>query len=339
MKSFLGLDIGTANIKLVEMVREGKGVKVINAGLSPTPERAFLSEAEADQEELGRTIKKLFQDSGIKNREAYLSILESQVFTRVIETPKLSEKELAQSLKWEAEQYIPLPLDEVNMDFVVLERKEEKEKMKVLLVAAPLRLIEKYSKIASLAGLEIKALESESVAFSRLLGSLGENLLILDFGAFFSSIYLLNGKVLLLVRVTNYGSHLLTKALISELNLPLTQAEEYKRTYGLETSQMEGKVVAVLEPLVASLLSELQQSLIFFKEKYPEEVINRLLLTGGGSLLPGLSSYLQEKLGFEVFLGNPWGNFLLEEKVSSQFSGQEILFSVATGMAVRDLKG
>lgn len=339
MKSYLGLDIGSANIKAVEVAKEGKGIKVVNAALFPTPPRAFLSEAEVDQEELARTIKTLLRDAGIKNRESYVSLLESQVISRIIETPRLSDKELAQSLRWEAEQYIPLPLDEVNMDFVVLQKSEKEEKMKVLLIAAPLTLIEKYLKIIGLAGLEIRALETEGLALFRLSSFAAEtgNILLVNLGANSSSFYLIKGQILVLARLVGSGGSLLSRALVSDLNLPLERAEEYKKTYGLDSSQMEGKIVSTLQPLIDNLVTEISQSLAFFKEKYPEEIISRIVLTGGGSLLPGFSSYLQEKLGLEVVLGNPWENFLLEEKVASQFSGQETLFSVATGMAVRDI--
>lgn len=337
MKSFVGLDIGFTNIKVVELGGETEKIQVLKAVFTPTPSRGLSSEAESDKEKLAATLKKLFKDSGIKNRKVNVALAEHQVFTRIVETPKLSEKELAQSLRWEAEQYIPLPLEEVNMDFAVIERLEDQEKMKVLLVASPLRLIEKYMAILEEASLEVKVLESESLALYRLFQNAKENVLVIDLGSTSTSFYLMKKEVLLLARTVPNGSAVLTKALTTDLTLPVKQAEEYKRTYGLNTTVLEGKVAAILTPLIDNLILEIRQNLLFLQEKYREEAITEILVTGGGVFLPGLIDYLKEKLQIPVSVANPWQQFTLAETVQRQFVNEETIFSVATGLAMRDL--
>src|SRR3989344_5408410 len=146
MNAILGLDIGSHSIKVVELLKEKTEIKLLSAGTSPTPPRALASGTSADLEAVAIVIKKLLKDAGATSRQAIVAPPESQVFTRVIDMPQLSPRELASAIKWEAEQYIPLPLDQVNVDFTVLRdsKKTGKNTMEVLLVAAPKTLIEKY---------------------------------------------------------------------------------------------------------------------------------------------------------------------------------------------------
>src|SRR3989344_2825262 len=168
MKNYLGIDIGTSHIKFVETAVNGKSYEIVKAYMMPAVTKALFSESTADFEELARQIKMGLKDSGITLRRCNASLLESQVFTRIIEMPLLSDKELIQALRWEAERYIPLPLEEVNMDFAVLARYPDRKKMEVLLVASPIHTIQKYIKIFELAGIIIDALENEALPLLRV---------------------------------------------------------------------------------------------------------------------------------------------------------------------------
>lgn len=145
-----------------------------------------------------------------------------------------------------------------------------------------------------------------------------------------------NKDKLVLVRAISLGSGAFTKALMTEMNLPLQQAEEYKRTYGLNPSQLEGKINKVLSPILETLINELTQSFTYFKEKHPEEVISRIVLAGGGGMLPFLPQYLQERLQIETTIGNPWQRVPVTSGVNQQYGSMAPVFGVATGLAVRD---
>ncbi len=337
MKTYLGIDIGTSHIKLVEAGINGKTIEVVKAYMFPAVTRALASEATADIEELARTIKTGLKDSGISLRRANVSLNESQVFTRIIEMPLLSDKELVQALRWEAERYIPLPLDEVNMDFGVLTRFPDRKLMEILLVASPIRLIEKYSKILDMAGLAIDALENEALPVLRLFKDKNTNRVIVDVGDASTNIYLTRRDMLTLSHPTGIGGATFTKSLMAELNLPTAQAEEYKKTYGLNPAQMEGRIIKILSPLVDSLASEINQSVTYFKEKYPEEVMTSVLLTGGASLMPGFPMYIQEKIQLETGIANPWQNAVVG-RGASQYQNTASFFTVATGLALREME-
>lgn len=312
----------------------GKTVELVKAYMMPAVTKALFSEAMADWEELARQIKTGLKDSGISLRHANVSLLESQVFTRIIEMPLLSDKELIQALRWEAERYVPLPLDEVNMDFAVLARYSDKKQMEVLLVASPIHTIQKYIKILELAGLTADALENEAIPLLRVYNDPNANYGIVDIGDATANIFLTRKDTLALSRPIGIGGGTFTKVLVTELNLPTPQAEEYKKTYGLSPDQLEGRAFKIIGPLVNSLVSELNQSLIYFKERYPDEIISKIILTGGASLMPGLPQYIQDKIQVETVMGNPWTR-VSSAKVPN--AGQTASFySVATGLSMRE---
>ncbi|MBP9814659.1 pilus assembly protein PilM, partial [Candidatus Woesebacteria bacterium] len=171
MKSLLGLDIGSHSIKLIEIARSGSTNTLLAAGSIPTPPKALSSPLEGDRQAIAAAIRQLIHDTGAKSSSVALALPESQVFTRVIQVPALSSRELTSAISWEAEQYIPLPLDQVNIDYSVLRDAKETgtDKMDVLLVACPKTLLEKYLSIIEMAELIPVAAETEIIATSRAL--------------------------------------------------------------------------------------------------------------------------------------------------------------------------
>jgi len=338
MKTQLGIDIGSFNIKVVEVSQEEKSIRILNAAYTPLSSAGFLSEAKTDREAVAKQIKSLLSENGIKSKLAVASLTEMQTFTKIIETPKLSEKELSQALKWEAEQYIPMPLEDVNMDFVILNSDVGADKMQILLAAAPISLVEKYISTLSSCGLEVTALENEGIALLRVFKRSDENRLIVNLAASTTNIYIFKKEIIVLARTIASGSNVLTRVLASDLNLPAASAEEYKRTYGLNEAQMEGRAYNILKPFIDNLVSEITQSLTYFKEKYPNEVIKQIVITGGGAMLPQISTYLSQKLQIETIISNPWEGFTIERKVSDKVRGEESLFSTATGCAIREIE-
>ena len=177
MQSLLGIDIGSHSIKLIE-ISEEKGVRtLLSAGSMPTPPKSTTS-VNAEIDATSYVIKQLVKDTGVKSDQVNIALPEAQVFTRIIEVPQLSTKELNSAIQWEAEQYIPLPLDQVNLDFTVLQdaKTTGTGKMQVLLVAAPKALIEKYMTIIELSDLIPIAAETEIIASARAIGASAGNL-------------------------------------------------------------------------------------------------------------------------------------------------------------------
>src|SRR3989338_5524664 len=166
-----GLDIGTSTTKLIQLNKNGDKFDLIAHGIISSPPRALASEAIEDQDELSEVLKRLVDEARPTTKNVVTALPESQIFTRVIDMPLLSESELTSALKWEAEQYVPLPLSEVQLDWQILDtlsdEKGKDSKMEILLVAAPKILVEKYIKIFSLADLEAVSIETEQIALNR----------------------------------------------------------------------------------------------------------------------------------------------------------------------------
>jgi len=339
MKTTLGLDIGSHNIKLIELVSESDQIALVAAGSMPTPPKSLSSNLQADAEALAVAIKQLVKDTGCKSREVNIALPESKVFTRVIEVPQLSSRELTSAIKWEAEQYIPLPLDQVNVDFTVLRdaKATGTNKMEVLLVAAPKALLEKYLAILEYAGLQAVNAETEIIATSRAVARsipTVRNLMIVSLGASNSDIAIIQNGVLSFTRSLSAGGDALTRAIAQNLDFNLTQAEEYKRTYGLQKDKLEGKIINAVRPVMDTIVNEMKRAIAFFEEKHTDQHIETIMLCGGVAQLPGMIIYLAESINFEIQLANPWIGIMREPRFNV-LNTEGPNFCVSVGLALR----
>lgn len=339
MRTTIGLDIGSHKIKFVELTKEGNGQRLVAVGTIPTPPKSLTSNLQADVDSIGISIKKLLRDSGAKSRSVNISFPESLVFTRVIAVPALSTRELASAIKWEAEQYIPLPLEQVNVDFTVLRDSRETgtNKMEVLLVAAPRVLVEKYMAIAESAEVTITAAETEIIASARALARTMGNVrsaMIVSLGAQTTDLAIVRSGILAYTRSISAGGEALSRALSQGLGFEMMQAEEFKRAYGLEKDKLQGKIVSAIAPIMDTIIGEIKRAISFFGEKYKEEQIETVFLSGGTARLPGMVVYMAEHIGIEAQLANPWLGIAKDPRFASvEADGPS--FTVAIGLALR----
>ncbi len=343
-KTILGLDIGSKYIKFVELVQYGRGrFSLLSVGMTPAPLRGISSDVQLDQEALATIIKKLLRDGGIRTKAVNVALPETNVFTRIIEVPPLSEKELASAIKWEAEQYVPLPLEEVQMDFSIVGEftgNDGHKKLNVLLVAAPKNIITRYDKIMQICDLEPQAMETEIIAASRALLPPSPDkpltVMVVNIGAQTTDFSILKGGLISFTRTIPTGGDHLTRALSQDLGIPLPQAEEFKKTYGLRENQVEGKVKRSLEPIFSVLVEEIKRSTQYFQNKYAEEVISAIILSGGTAKMPGMVEALVNATGIETQIGNPWTRISKDPQRFAKLEEEGPVFTVATGLAMRE---
>lgn len=311
MSTFLphiGLDIGSQTIKAVILSRKKDQWAILGFGKIPTPGKGLASETKEEIAEVSTAISKLIKDFKINIKEVTIGLPESQIFTRVIEMPIMTETEMASAVKWEAEQYIPIPLSEVSMDFTILEKYEADNKMSVLLVAAPLSLIEKYKHIISGADLTLSAIETETTSLSRAFmdtEDLAPVTVIVDIGGGSSCMAIVKKGSLAFTRSISVGGINLTRAVAQNLSISEQQAENYKITYGLEKDKLDGKVREAILPIIEILTSELKRGINAYQTKDKDNPVQRIVLAGGTCLLPDLVVYLTEETGIETQVGNP----------------------------------
>lgn len=339
MNTSLGLDIGSHSIKAIELSRSEKDIKLLAAGAAPTPPGALTASTQADQEALAISLKKILKDIGATGKQVSIALPESQVFTRVIDVPQLSERELASAIKWEAEQYIPLPLDQVNLDFSVLRDSKQtgKQTMEVLLVAAPKALINRYLTYLELAELTVSGVETEIIAASRALVRTTPNLktvMIASLGAQTTDLAILHEGILAFTRSISSGGAALSRALAQKLEFDISQAEEYKKTYGLETNKLEGKIVDAVKPIMDTIIGEMKRAVAFYQEKHPTDRVEAILLSGGTAKTPGMVVYMAQEMNIETQLANPLAGIQRESRFSV-LDAQGPVFSVAVGLALR----
>lgn len=339
MDSIIGLDIGSHSIKLVEIGRRKDEAILLAAGSIPTPPKAILAVNPEDLESIATVVKKLWKETGAQTKNVNIALPESQVFTRVIEVPQLSDRELTSAIKWEAEQYIPLPLDQVTVDFTILREARETgtNKMEVLLVASPKTLVEKYVTILELAELTPVAVETEIIAAARsLIRSTGSvrTVMIVSLGAQTTDLAILRNGIFSFTRSISSGGEALSRAVAQAFGFEISQAEEFKKTYGIEKDKLEGKLLTAVSPIMDTIISEMKRAIAYYQEKYKDENIGVAIISGGTAKVPGMVVYMAEKLGVEVQLANPWLGIVRDPRFHV-LDTEGPVFSVAVGLAFR----
>lgn len=339
LKAF-GLDIGSNSLKGVWFSREKNGFFLQSAQKVTAPLRGMLSESPLDQEEMAKAIRALITEGKIDTRYVNVALPENQVYTRVIEMPVLSDKELSSAIYWEAEQYIPVPLATITLDYRVLwkpEKATDGQKMRVILVGAPTTLIDKYEKILSLAGLTINVVETEllSLVRSLVVDANFPTTLIVHIGSVSTSIAIIKNSILAFTYSLPTGGTAISRAIAADFGFALPQAEEYKKTYGLSDSQLGGKIGKVTEPILSSILTEVRKALAFYSEKYANDPIKQVILSGGSAKLPGLATYFTANIGVETAIANPW-KVLVEQEVPRDIIDSASEYAIAVGLAMRE---
>lgn len=335
----VGIDIGSRTIKIVELEKEGGNFSLAASGIvgySGTTVDKMTDDKEVAS--LGQIIRKLHAEAGVSSRDVVLSIPEPLVFTRTIKFPLLTDSEIASAVKWESEQYIPIPINEAVIQHTVLSRNEKASppEVLVLLVAAPKAIVEKYTKVIQAAGLNTLAVETELIALTRALAPVDKTVLLVDLGATSTNIAISKLGLLSFSRSIPIAGEAFTRAVSQGLGVNSQQAEEYKKTYGLSQGQLEGKVKGVLDPVLRLVVDEIKKAVSYYLTEEKGESPSALIVTGGTSGMPDIISMLTELVGMEVLVGNPFARIRLDPETAKKLAPYAPLYSVAVGLALRE---
>lgn len=340
----IGLEIGTSALKAVEL-RAGNPPALGSLALRPMPPGLLQGDQVIDQAGLADEIKALLDDAGISRRTVVTAVGNRQAITRNITLPRMTLQELGDAIRWEAERYIPFPIDEVELDWYALDNPadlQDGEEMEVVIAAARRDLLTDQVGYLRLAGLEPVVMDLKPFSLLRSLkGSLlGEHLnqttlsgerftqadevgVIIEIGASSSTITLVRGTRVLMNRNIGVSGDDVTAAIQRTFGLDFDTAEEIKIDYAmasipteqeeellaLETKHEQytpGRVHGAVRPVLADLTNEIRRSLEFFRVQTGDADIQRVLLSGGGAKLRGLPGVISDALGFRVELGDPW---------------------------------
>ena len=333
MPAYFGLDIGSTSIKLIHT--DGDRVKFLGFGKNQFG-KDVIAMTNSEMIALTDSLRVLIRESGLKTNKVVTSVPESTVFSRVLKFPIMSSPELATAIKWELDQSVPFPPSEAETSWVVLQKPDKYDseaKILVYVVAVPSRISETYIQMMDLVGLEAVRVENEIPALSRVFaGNLSDSspAIIADWGASGTNL-VISGKTKLFGNFyVPVGGSAMTKMIAETFGLPLDQAESYKRSYGFAKDQLDGKMFTILKPVVDNVIGEIRKLMISFKDDHAGSVVEKFILTGGGSYLLGLIPYLSESLNLEVVMGDSFSGL----EVDTKYKNLGPVFAVAKGLAM-----
>lgn len=338
--TIFGLDIGVTTMRVCWLDNGKENKKYLSSLSTPTPLKGMLSESPLDHQEFAAAINKLVIEANITTNNVSVALPENRVYTKVIEMPNLSEKELSSAIYWEAEQYIPASLNTMVLDWSILKKAGvgQSDKMQVLLVAAPIQVIKRYQTILELAGLSVSGIETEILSVIRSVVPNGDfpTSLIMNIGALSTSLSIVQNSNIVFTYIIPLGGIALTRAISADFGFALPQAEEYKKNYGLMDKDFGGKISNAMQPILLSMATEVKKAINFYSDKYKNEFpIVQLLLTGGSASLSGIDSYFVRNVGIETVIANPW-KMLNIHGVPADMESRGPEFAISVGLALKE---
>jgi len=343
-----GLDISDLSLKIVKLKKIQNNLRLVSFGETKIPPGIIKSGEIQDEKNLGRIIKKsLNQVKGerLKTRYVISSLPEEKSFLDILQLPILKEEDLRKAVKFEVENHIPLPLNEVYFDFEKIESVfDQKNYQELLIAAAPKNLTDSYLRALKIAGLKPIGFEVECLAIVRALvkkGMVTRPLLIIDFGATRTSFIIFSGKSLRFTSTIPISSQGLTENIAKTLKISFKEAEKLKMREGLKGKK---EIFESIIPALTDLVEQIKTHLDYYHSHLPKsqlkqdgKKLEKILLCGGGANLKGLVEFLASNLKVEVVLGNPWVNILKPPvKEIPQLPFEKSLgYATALGLALR----
>jgi len=342
-KDIVGIDIGSSSVKIVRL-RESRGTfHLENLGIMPLDAESIVDNTIMDSPAIIDTISNLLGSMKVKTKKVATSISGHSVIIRKISLPVMTESELESSIQWEAEQYIPFDISEVNIDFQILgPDSKDPSQMNVMLVAAKKDFVEDYTSVFSEAGLNPVVMDIDCFAVENMFdynyGFVeGEVVALIDLGANATSVNVLKGDTSVFTRDIQAGGNLLNEELQKRLSISSEEAERVKLGDCNIADVDPDSIDEILSDAVENLVQEVQRSLDFFTATSSEDKVSKVYLTGGVSGSEKVRSILEDHLGIASECVDPFRNITVNDK---QFDEEYLkaigpMFSVATGLAMR----
>jgi len=337
-KSIVGLDIGSSSIKAVEL-RKAKGeIQVAHVGFEPLASDIVVDSMIVDSGSVSSAISKIFNENKIASKAVATSVSGHSVIVKKITMQSMSEQELQESIHTEAAQHIPFDIADVNIDYQILSEDTTGPQMEVLLVAVKKDKILNYTNVLSLAGKSPAIVDIDAFALQNCYEfnydpAPGSTVALLNIGASVMNINIVKGTMPLFTRDVSVGGNQYTDSLLKELDLSFDDAEALKLGQKVGTVSEDAKM-PILQQVTEIIVLEIQKTFDFFRATASGEHIERVLLAGGSSVVPGLMESLRQEFSIPVEILNPFqkinpgaGSDLIEKN-----AGQLV---VAVGLALR----
>jgi len=306
----VGLDVGSKTIKAAEVVETKKGLTLKNFGIIDIKPGLIEEGVIKDPIAVASSIRKLFKSSNFKEQNVAISIGGFSVIVKKINVQTMEEDELEQKIKFEAEQYIPFDIQDVNLDFQILgESEHNPNQMSILLVAAKKEMVNEYENLVEIAGLNTCIMDVDAFALQNIFeftyAPLNENVTLIDIGASKTSLNILKDNSSILMRDVSLGCGQINEQIVSIIDCSLEEAEEIKR--GKQTDKVSHEDLnEIVTSVVSDWCTEIKRALDFFYSTYPEDQITRIILSGGGANIKEFRQLLAAETSTEVETINPF---------------------------------
>lgn len=349
-KPIFGLDVGHGSIKVMQVdgggsVRKKNGApqpRIMGYGITEFDSGALNNGVIVKPEIIAEALLNLFKNKligDITTRRAALAIPTYRSFSRSMQLPKLSSKDLDEAVRLEAEQYIPVPLDDLYLDYVITDHGKDTDEL--LAIAVPREIVDSYLMLARIVGLEVMLVETTMAAGSRLFAHDKFNditSVIIDFGSLTADISIFNRNMLVTGTVPA-GGLVFTNNIKDGLGVSLTEAGIIKTRYGLGVSKKQAEIVSALDPTLKQLTKEIQRMIRYHEKHYgTEKPIGQVIMLGGGANMPGLSEYLTNALRVPVRVHDPW-EYLNYEGLQAPSQADKLMYATVAGLSLVEPAG
>lgn len=340
-RDLVGLDIGTSSVKAVQLKQVGKGYELVHLGMVPLHPEAIVDSAIMDASAVVSAIRQVYDEHAIRTKDVAVPVSGHSVIVKKIKVARMKREELEEAIPWEAEQHIPYAIEDVSLDFQILDTAPSSPEMDVLLVAVKKDIINVYLNVISEAGLNAAVVDVDAFALENAYGVSyearpDEVIALINIGAAVMNINILKAGLSEFTRNLAIGGSRYTESIQKMLGLAYEKAEALKTG-----EKVEGHTFADAKPVIdmvnAELAGEIRRSLDFFRSSTHYDTIHKVLLSGGCTRLPGLPSFLSQALDLPIELNNPLRNIRANPK---QFAPEYLNYlapqlAVGVGLALR----
>jgi type IV pilus assembly protein PilM len=354
IQRIVGIDIGTSSIKIVQLKKEKERAVLETYGALAVGPYAGLKVGQASrptEEKTIEMIRDLFKEAGVKAKAAAVCVSLRNTFVTTIELPGSSKDNLGDIVNIEARRYIPLPMSEIILDWWVIPRTlepaeetengqlaEKRDVVEVLLVAIYKEAIENYKNVMAKAGLDVQLFEIE--IFSSVRSCVGREIspvLLIDLGASATKMAIVDYGVVRAVHTFDRASQDLTLALSNSLGVDFSRAEEMKQEIGFSARPENKEIVSIMEPIMQYIFAEANRFTADYRRKHSRSV-GRVILTGGGSLIKGVTDIAVKSFGVEAVIGDAFSKVEYPSFLEPALKQAGPTFSTALGVAIRGLQ-
>jgi type IV pilus assembly protein PilM len=342
-KSVVGLDIGSSAVKAVELKATGNSYRVAAFGSQPVPPDSIVDGAIIDAGAVADAIRRLFDgNKAFKAKDVCASLSGNAVIVKKITLPVMTQAELDESIYWEAEQYIPFDVQDVNLDYQILDPgtgPESRGSMEVLLVAAKKDKIGDYTGVIAQAGRHAVVVDVDAFALQNAYEmnyglEPGQVVVLLNAGASAINVNIMHGDQSVFTRDVSIGGNAYTEALQKDLDLPYEIAEQLKKGIPVDGATFE-EARPVIRAITDNVLLEVQKTFDFFKATASSDHIDKIVVSGGASRVEGFYEMLAERFGTPVEEFDPFKTITWDKKVDADVGEAAATGAVAVGLALR----